>query len=247
MFLLLITGSLFLFLSLSIGYIINKFFSSSVNYTVPLFEILLSGTAAIIVYLNLLSLFFPTDYLLLIPLLLTSIIICLRTRFLADVRNKLRQVLFILFNKNNRIISASIFIVILLFIIVPPFNTDMGGYHILSILWNEKFAVVPGLANLFAQFAFNSSFFVLSAAFSFTDVFNQSIYPVNIVLVSAFYGWMLIKSFAYNDWRKPLIWILLVFFFRLFLINVSAPSPDALFMILVFYIFFELIENSKNV
>ncbi|HEX8334724.1 MAG TPA: hypothetical protein VF622_19025, partial [Segetibacter sp.] len=240
MLFLLIGGSIFLFLSLSIGYVINKALRGSLNYSTPLFEILLTGTATITVYLNLLSFFFPVDYLVPIPIFLASIFIWYTTSFCVEVKGKMREVSDVLFSKSNRLVTISISSVILLFALVPPYNTDSSGYHYLSILWNEKYKIVPGLANLFPQFGYNSAFMVLSAPFSFTDLAKQSIYPINIVLVLAFFLWILHKSYSYNDWRKYIIWLLLFIFLRQFPINIASPSADALASILIFYIFLSI-------
>lgn len=143
-------------------------------------------------------------------------------------------------------VTASFLFVLVFFTLVPPYNTDSSGYHFLSILWNEKYKAVPGVANLFPQYGYNSSFFVLSAAFSFTTVFKQSVYPVNSILVTFFFLWLLKKSFYFNDVRKILIWFLLIICLRQFPINLASPSADALASILVFYILFEVMDKQRK-
>ena len=43
---------------------------------------------------------------------------------------------------------------------------DSDLYHAQSIRWMEEYGIVPGLGNLHERFAYNSSFFALSALYS---------------------------------------------------------------------------------
>ncbi len=47
-----------------------------------------------------------------------------------------------------------------------PGNPDTGLYHAQTIRWIESYRVVPGLGNLNARFAYNSSWLVVNALFS---------------------------------------------------------------------------------
>lgn len=241
MTLLLLSATFFLFLSLTAGFSLNKvLFKSEFSF----FNCLITGTAAITVYLNILSLFLTTDYKLLIPPLMLSVYVVAKTPIMQLLRNSISANVSLLLSRRHLIVTIAFILPLLLFIFVPPYNADSSGYHILSILWNEKYKVVPGLANLFQQYGYNSSFFVLSAAFSFTDVFHQSLYPINGVLVVCFFLWMVKKACVYDDVRRVIVWLLLLIFLRQFPINLSSPSADALASILVFYIFFEALEEA---
>ncbi len=236
---------LFLFISTSIGWVSKKMIGKD-NFQFHLLQSLLTGTAALTVYLNVLSIFLPTNYLLLIPVFIASVVIALKTSFIREFRDSAKSNLALLFAKQNWVITSLFLVVLILFTLVPPYNADSSGYHFLSILWIEKFKAVPGLANLFPQYGYNSSFFVLSAAFSFTDVFHQSVYPVNSVLIISFFLWMLKKSYGYSDVRKFLIWCMLIVFLRQFPINLASPSADALSSMIVFYILFRLLEAQPD-
>ena len=48
-----------------------------------------------------------------------------------------------------------------------PANPDTGIYHAQAIQWMETYPVVPGLGNLHSRFAYNSSWLVVNALFSF--------------------------------------------------------------------------------
>jgi hypothetical protein len=232
----------FLFLTLTIcaGYYLNRIFRAKAGYQFRLFEVFLCGVAGLTVYLNIASIFLPTNYFLLLPVVALSFYLFFQKQFRQQLSSTIAANRNLLFARENVVVTCSILIVVILFTFVPPYNTDSSGYHFLSILWNEKFKAVPGLANLFPQYGYNSSFFVLSAAFSFTDVFKQSIYPINFVLTTLFFLWLLKKSFLYNHPNKLLIWLLLIVLLRQFPINLASPSADALTSILVFYILFNI-------
>jgi len=247
MILLFITALLFLFLSTTIGFFVTKLMAGSTFINYGIFNSLLIGTVAITVYLNILSLFLPVNYFLLVPVFLISVTVTLRSSIAKQSLVSIHQNVEILFSKRNWMITSSVIAVLILYALVPPYNTDSSGYHFLSILWNEKYKAVPGLANLFPQYGFNSSFFVLSAAFSFTGIFGQSMYPINMVLIVFFFLWMLKKSFGYNDFRRILIWCMMVVFLRQFPISLSSPSADALASIIVLFILFKLAQPRSPV
>ncbi len=239
-------GSTFLFIALTLGFALHKKMYAGNQISFPLFSILLTGTAAITVYCNVLSFFVPLNFWVLVPLLLLSLAIVYTPSFYAEIKNKVGSISSLLFTGTNKWITLAGTMVVVLFALVPPYNTDSSGYHILAILWNESYKIVPGLANLFPQFGFNSAFMVLSAPFSFSDLAGQAIYPINPVLVLSFFLWMLHKSYLYMDYRKPIIWLMLFILFRQFPINIASPSADALASMLVFYCFFTLLETREK-
>lgn len=55
-----------------------------------------------------------------------------------------------------------------------PANFDSGLYHAQTIRWFETYPLVPGLGNLHSRLAFNSSWLVLNALFSFAFLGGQS-------------------------------------------------------------------------
>ena len=243
MLFLFITGFIFLFISTTTGFLFNCLFEKKDDYSCGIFKAVLTGTLFLTVYLSICSIFMPTNFWLLIPPFILSVIVFFLGDFLVSLRKMISRNVADLLAKEHALVTFGFVAVLLFFTIVPPYNTDSGGYHFLAILWNEKFSVVPGLANLFPQYGYNSSFFVLSAAFSFTDIFHQSIYPINAVLTILFFLWLLKKSYACKDFRRFVIWLMLFIFLRQFPINLASPSADSLASILVFYILFTLSEN----
>lgn len=68
-----------------------------------------------------------------------------------------------------------------------PVNPDTGIYHAQAIRWIETFPAVPGLGNLHSRFAYNSSWLVLNALFSFSFFGRQSFHlvPAALTLIAA--------------------------------------------------------------
>jgi hypothetical protein len=56
---------------------------------------------------------------------------------------------------------------------MPPTNTDSGGYHFNAIRWINAFPIVPGLGNLHGRLAFNQAFFPYAAALNFSPIFEH--------------------------------------------------------------------------
>lgn len=65
-----------------------------------------------------------------------------------------------------------------------PANSDTGLYHAQTIHWIEGFPVVPGLGNLNGRFAFNSSWLLANALFSFAFFEMQSFHLLPASLIS---------------------------------------------------------------
>lgn len=83
---------------------------------------------------------------------------------------------------NGRVHSAAV----LLFVLIWAYCTSRGYmhydsdlYHAQSIRWIEEYGVVPGLGNIHVRFAYNSSFFALSALYSMKFLGGQPLHAVN--------------------------------------------------------------------
>ncbi len=135
-----------------------------------------------------------------------------------------------------------------------PIHYDSGLYHIQAIKWIEQYAIVPGLGNLHGRLAFNPNFFNLSAGFSFSGIFGQPIYAVNVFfgIVYLYFVISTISVFGKNiaDNRQSTSDILFLFFLGAFSIlylsaRVSYPTPDLAAGLLPFYLFMRYLY-SKN-
>lgn len=67
-----------------------------------------------------------------------------------------------------------------------PVNPDTGIYHAQAIRWIETYPAVPGLGNFHTRLAYNSSWLVLNALFSFSFLGVQSFHlvPASLTLIA---------------------------------------------------------------
>ncbi|HTX78861.1 MAG TPA: hypothetical protein VMC62_04295, partial [Longilinea sp.] len=111
-----------------------------------------------------------------------------------------------------------------------PANADTGLYHAQAIHWIESYPVVPGLGNLHSRLAFDSSWLVTNALFSFVFLGGRSFHLIASVLflVVLFYSTraassLLKKGFKFSDLFKAL---LLPIAFYVLASEVSSPGTD---------------------
>lgn len=137
--------------------------------------------------------------------------------------------------------------IMLIFIIIStlswtvgyPQHYDTSLYHNQAIQWIEEYGVVLGLGNLHNRFAYNSSFMVLQALFSFKWLVGQSLHTVNGFICCLFLSYSVLSNnvvkrnkIETSDFLK-LSTIIYVFYTR---DVISSPSSDILAMLLILYI-----------
>src|SRR5882762_307191 len=146
-----------------------------------LLGVFLTGLVGSTIYFNILSFWLPVNYLSLIPLAVGSLLIFWRNKEkYRQISLSIRQQLNRLLSRPYLLFTGCLLIMLFCFCVVPCINTDSKGYHYQSILWFEKFKVVPGLANVHGRYAFNPAAFIIQSAYSFTGLTGQSIYPLNV-------------------------------------------------------------------
>ena len=200
MLLLFIDSLLLILITTNLGILaqagLNKLFRCTIQSD-P-FGIFLMGLIFTTIYLNIVSFGFPVDYRSLAPLLVISI-------FIPAACKKEARSLSISFHatwrlvRAHRWISLCLFILLFLYWIKPSTNPDSAGYHYLSILWYEKYKVVPGLANLDGRYAFNPAAFIIQSAYSFSGPAGQAIYPLNGVITGLFLSWLATRLIRYRQ------------------------------------------------
>ncbi len=136
-------------------------------------------------------------------------------------------------NKVQWISLALLFVsmcIILFSATTAPENPDTGIYHAQAIRWIETYKAVPGLGNLHARFAYNSSWLVINALFSLSFLKIQSFHalPSLLFLTSAvyFYGGVFAVS---GGSRKISDFVKYGFFVASFLLlrnEISSPGTD---------------------
>ncbi len=216
------------------------------DFTAGMFDTFLTGLMISFTWCNLVSLFAPVNYIALSPLLLIAIIVFAQTNTRQSFFRQLAEGYRLLFAGPQALFSGALLVLFFVHWIVPPANSDSSGYHLVAIRWYEQYKVVPGLANLHGRLAFNPASFIISAAWSFTGLAGQSLYPLNGVLAVLFYAWLLKKILTAGTPAAIGLLLCGILLFRNTLINISSPSADMLSTLLVFYTVFHVYENIRE-
>ncbi len=139
-------------------------------------------------------------------------------------------------------------LVILMFSSAPADSYDMGLYHLQSMIWNEQYSVVPGLANLHGRLAFNSSSLLLSTLFSYHPQYFRVFFPLNGLCMYILVVYLLVRIIMIKDLVKQTVIIFLAFlplFF--FMKELSSTSTDILPPIIIIYLICKfLLDNKKG-
>lgn len=126
---------------------------------------------------------------------------------------------------------------------------DSDLYHAQSIRWIEEYGIVKGLGNIHVRFAYNSSFFALSALYSMPYIFGQSMHSVNglmalILSVEAFrivHAWKR-KKLLLSDFARAAA----LFYLTLIYSDIMAPASDYAIMCTVFYIIIKWLSQLED-
>ncbi len=228
--------------------VLQKFLAVTIAANFP--ELFFFGLMAGFVYLNLLSFFAAINYSTLLPLLLLSIFIFSKKAVRQHFFMQARQTAKLFFAKKHLFFIGPLTCLLFFYWIIPPLNWDSGQYHYISIRWYEQFRIIPGLANVHGRLGFNPANFIISAAWSFTGIVGQPLYPLNGVLVLLFYVWLLKRILVPTPtFCNVVVFITAILLFRITLTNISSPSSDLLSGILLFYCglkTYELLKAGKD-
>lgn len=126
---------------------------------------------------------------------------------------------------------------------------DSDLYHAQSIRWIEEYGIVKGLGNIHVRFAYNSSFFALSALYSMPYLFGQSMHSVNglmalILSVEALrivHAWKR-KKLLLSDFARAAA----LFYLTLIYSDIMAPASDYAIMCTVFYIIIKWLSQLED-
>lgn len=129
---------------------------------------------------------------------------------------------------------------------------DSDLYHAQSIRWIEEYGVVKGLGNIHVRFAYNSSFFALSALYSMRFLLGSSLHTVNgffALLLSAevlrFLDISKRKKVILADFARLGAFYYLTVIYR----EIVAPASDYAIMCVVFYLvikWLDLLETDRD-
>lgn len=131
---------------------------------------------------------------------------------------------------------------------------DSDLYHAQSIRWIEEYGIVKGLGNIHVRFAYNSSFFALSALYSMKFLTGHSLHTVNGLIALLLWIQVLPLFEKYKKrQRKTLVtsFARLGAFYYLTVIysDIVAPASDYAIMCVVFFIvikWLELLEHEED-
>lgn len=231
--------------------LVEKAFGYAIENTV---EILFFGLITITVYAQLFSLFMRVGAVANLALVGACILIFViwRKKIAALLCEKIK----------NRTFSYKIALVILT--IIWCYCTSRGYmhydsdlYHAQSIRWIEEYGVVKGLGNIHVRFAYNSSFFALSALYSMKFLTGQSLHTVNgfIALLLS------VEALAVFDKRRfaqanavrlsDFARLGALYYLTLIYRDIVSPASDYCVMCVVFYLVIRWLtaieEEEKNV
>jgi hypothetical protein len=114
-------------------------------------------------------------------------------------------------------VVVSVFLFILLSAL-QPVNGDTQIYHLQIIQWQNRYKVVPGIANLYPRFGLGSNWFNLISIFYWPTFKNENFTYLNAGFVSWFFIWLFSKWHFYFQKRDTVNFQLLSAFYFFLLI-----------------------------
>lgn len=210
----------------------------------------LAGLAVLTPLLGYWSLFFK------VGLLANGVLVIFACMFIAlnfgEFIQHLRFTASKLFRINKVFIALWLIICLLILFnsLIHPQVWDSGIYHAQGIQWIEKYKAIKGLGNLHGRLAFNSSFFLPSALFSFSFLKIQPLHSLNgylFILLS-------FTTIRYLGERKRILGKHCFFYVGLFILGMSffdmrlsSPSTDLPAAVLIWYIFLIILRKIELV
>lgn len=122
---------------------------------------------------------------------------------------------------------------------------DSDLYHAQSIRWIEEYGIVKGLGNIHVRFAYNSSFFALSALYSMKFFCGVSLHAVNGFLAVLLWTEVM-KLFGKRQHKKTLVTdfarLGALYYLTIIYSDIVAPASDYAIMCVVFFIIIKWLE-----
>lgn len=222
---------------LLLGFAISALTQKCFSYRIKkLDSILVSGMITATVYAQFFSLFYKVG--LLANVILVAVCLCILLICHKDIAETVKDW--------KRESSAAQKILLLILVIVWSYFTSRGYihydsdlYHGQSIQWIEEYGIVPGLGNLHERFAYNSSFFALSALYSLKFILGYSMHAMSglvafvlsITCLPIMKSWKQ-KSFSIADFAR----IAAIYYLTTITNEVVSPASDYAVMCIIFFI-----------
>lgn len=138
----------------------------------------------------------------------------------------------------------------------PVNHPDTLYYHAQNIQWIEKYPAVPGTINLSYNYGVQSSWFVLSALFSFRFTGTTALTYVNVTVLSWFIFFVIHRidqSYKKKVNLFGILWVLLLIIsfwsYTQIRLTASSASPDfiaVLYIWLTVYLFITIVPNAAR-
>lgn len=245
MFIVILTWIYMMIVSLILGASFNKLWRSITGFTMTTPEMyILMGLAMLTVYAQFFSLFSG------VGLGADAIITVICLLLLIWARGDL-LCLFKTMRPRWWLVRLVIALAVLLMLAIctaqSPWHYDTYLYHAQTIRWIEEYGVVPGLGNLHHRFAYNSSFLVLQALFSFKFLYGVSMHTLNGFVSAVFFLYCIFSIFKDNRIRisDGLRLVLMTYILRS-LPFISSPNTDTFALTLTAYILIKWSEYLED-
>ena len=220
-----------------LGIGIDAFTDKCLNYRLKKEDsIFWAGLVTATVYAQFFSIFYKVGMLANLVLVILCLAICI-------IRNK--QIKNIVISWKNHTNKAGMIIVFVLIILWSYYTSrgymhiDSDLYHAQSIRWIEEYGVVPGLGNLHERFAYNSSFFAVSALYSMKFILKDSMHTMSgfFALLLSVTSLDIVKSwkrkkFELSDYAR----IGAIYYLTTIVDEVVSPASDYAIMCVIFLI-----------
>lgn len=134
-----------------------------------------------------------------------------------------------------------------MFCTLHPMMTDTLYYHYQNLMWNEQYAIVPGLANLQPRFGFNSSLFLLGSTFGLKPLFGQFIFGVHTFFLVSIYTWLFYQVLNTKKLIVSVVSILMLScLFVVYKIHITSITTDFIPNLLIVYLILKIFYD-RNV
>lgn len=150
--------------------------------------------------------------------------------------------------KWHLIVYGILIFAIAMFCTLHPMMTDTLYYHYQNLMWNEQYAVVPGLANLQPRLAFNSSFFLLGSTFGLKPLFGQFIFGIHTFFLATIYVWLIYKILNTKKLFVSIVSaVMLGCLFVVYKIHITSVTTDFIPNLLITYLLLKLIYDREAI
>lgn len=239
---------LYAFLTITLlGFGVSAFVEKVFSYRVKSADsILVAGIIAATVYAQFFSLFYKVGLLANIILLMICLLIfiCMHKVILQTFKGWVTES-----SVAGKIVVVALIVLWSYFTSRGYIHYDSDLYHAQSIRWLEEYGIVPGLGNLHERFAYNSSFFALSALYSLKFLLGESMHAMSgfvalvlsITCLPVMNSWKR-KYFSLADFAR----VGAIYYLTTITNEVVSPASDYAVMCIVFFIIIKWLDALEH-